>query len=414
MAKFFSVMSGMAFSEILGILLMPLTYGFIGWLTNWVAIRMMFYPIEFKGIPPYLGWQGIVPRRASGLALKAVNTISGRLFRIEEFFEKIPKEVLKQEFSEVIGSHINEIGQHLTKGLAAPLLEKIHEEDKEKIFSRAKKESLEKMNEILDKLGSEAQKIFNLKNLVLRSLTGQKVHRIVEMFSTIGQQEFRFIEKSGWYFGALLGGFQMILWFFFPLWWSLPLQGAFVGYLTNYLALFMIFRPQKPKKIGPVVYQGLFHKRQKEVSQKYAALLAQYVLNGRNILEEILYRRIARSTIEVIQKDIMELLETKKLTVVEQDLLKNYQKDLELFSKEDVLLVVELLSQKAQRVEKILDRAMGVEKTIVERLQKMPPDEFEPILRTAFQEDEWILIVTGALLGSFVGFIQALYMQFMA
>ena len=46
----------------------PLCSGLIGWFTNWVAIKMTFYPINFVGIPPYLGWQGIIPRKGRKMA----------------------------------------------------------------------------------------------------------------------------------------------------------------------------------------------------------------------------------------------------------------------------------------------------------------------------------------------------------
>ena len=70
-------------AELIGILFMPVTYGFIGWLTNVVALKMMFYPLKFVGIPPYLGWQGIVPRKSTGLALKVVNILSEKLVKVE-------------------------------------------------------------------------------------------------------------------------------------------------------------------------------------------------------------------------------------------------------------------------------------------------------------------------------------------
>lgn len=393
-------------------MLMPLTYGFVGWLTNVVAIRMMFYPVEFRGIPPYLGWQGIVPRRASGLALKAVNTVSGKLFRIEEFFAKIPTQTLEKQFREILENNIPVIGDHLLQTLPPALLAKLGERDQKEIYEKAQKESLSKMKEILAKLEEDVGKVFNFKNLVLRSLTGANVYRIIDMFQTIGEKEFRFIALSGWYFGALLGLVQMGLWFLYPLWWTLPLQGAFVGYITNYLALTMVFRPQKPRQLGPWRYQGLFHKRRKEVSQKYAELLANYVLNGRNIMDDLLYRRIARATVEIIQQGFIQLLSQKDLEESEKEALQVYQAEREAKGRDDVILVADMLSQKAKTLEKMLDRTMAVEKTIAARLAEMPPEEFEPILRTAFQQDEWILIVTGAVLGSLVGLVQGLYMAF--
>ena len=40
----------------------------IGYVTKVVAIHMMFAPLEFVGIKPFLGWQGIVPRKAEKMA----------------------------------------------------------------------------------------------------------------------------------------------------------------------------------------------------------------------------------------------------------------------------------------------------------------------------------------------------------
>lgn len=44
------------------------------------------------------------------------------------------------------------------------------------------------------------------------------------------------------------------------------------------------------------------------------------------------------------------------------------------------------------------------------RMKALPPEEFESILRSAFQEDELLLILIGAVLGALVGLGQAFYM----
>jgi hypothetical protein len=40
----------------------------------------------------------------------------------------------------------------------------------------------------------------------------------------------------------------------------------------------------------------------------------------------------------------------------------------------------------------------------------LPPDEFEAVLRPAFQEDEWILILVGAVLGGLAGLGQLVFL----
>ena len=49
--------------------------------------------------------------------------------------------------------------------------------------------------------------------------------------------------------GFLLGVVQMFQWMLFPHPWSLPIGGALVGYVTNWIALKMIFEPLNPVKV---------------------------------------------------------------------------------------------------------------------------------------------------------------------
>jgi uncharacterized membrane protein YheB (UPF0754 family) len=42
-------------------ILIPLISAVIGYVTNVIAIKMTFYPLDYKGIRPFFGWQGIIP-----------------------------------------------------------------------------------------------------------------------------------------------------------------------------------------------------------------------------------------------------------------------------------------------------------------------------------------------------------------
>lgn len=83
-------------------------------------------------------------------------------------------------------------------------------------------------------------------------------------FSPPGQPQSK---TSGFFFGFLLGVVQMFVWLLYDKPWILPAGGAVVGYITNWLAIKLIFEPVDPVKMGPFVLQGLFLKRQDEVSR---------------------------------------------------------------------------------------------------------------------------------------------------
>jgi len=67
---------------------MPFVAALIGWTTKLVAIRMMFRPHNFKGIGP-IGWQGIIPKRASQMVDILCDTLTPRLINAKEIAGRI-------------------------------------------------------------------------------------------------------------------------------------------------------------------------------------------------------------------------------------------------------------------------------------------------------------------------------------
>ena len=58
----------MEWSEFIKYASIPVIAGLVGWITNWVAIKLSFYPLEFVGVRPVFGWQGIIPSKARKMA----------------------------------------------------------------------------------------------------------------------------------------------------------------------------------------------------------------------------------------------------------------------------------------------------------------------------------------------------------
>jgi uncharacterized membrane protein YheB (UPF0754 family) len=393
-------------AELMGILFMPVTYGFIGWLTNVVALKMMFYPLKFKGIPPYLGWQGIVPRKSTGLALKVVNILSEKLIKIDEFFDKIPADKLADSYKPLLRENIPNMMHRVLESVPSELKPQVLANE-QKIIDKAISESEQRLTEITGHLKEDAGKVFNFKNMVLRNLTGDRTYLLVDLFQEIGHKEFKFIGASGWYFGTLFGLVQMVIWWLYSGAWTLPVQGILVGYVTNWLALIMIFRPMVETRYLFFKYQGLFHRRQVEVSEKFATMFSEHVLNGKNILDEVLYRRIGRTVVETMNEDIIQELRNDGASA---QAITAFEKASDGSRKEVAADLALRLSQASETMEKLINRSMNVKATIFNRMKDLPGEDFESLLRSAFQEDEWILIVMGAVLGAIVGLGQMFYM----
>ena len=65
----------------------------------------------------------------------------------------------------------------------------------------------------------------------------------------------------------------MFVWIVYPEGWVLPAAGFLVGYITNWLAMNLIYEPREPVQVGPFKIQGVFIKRQREVASQFADVL---------------------------------------------------------------------------------------------------------------------------------------------
>src|SRR6202034_918297 len=80
-----------------------------GYLTKLVAIEMIFRPIEFVGIKPFLGWQGMVPRRAAKMAGIAVDSVMSSLIKPEELIDRLDPDELLAEIEGPLHDSITEV-----------------------------------------------------------------------------------------------------------------------------------------------------------------------------------------------------------------------------------------------------------------------------------------------------------------
>ena len=393
---------------------MPFTYGFTGWVTNWLALEMTFYPLEFKGFfPPYLGWQGIIPRKGYKMAGIYVDVITERLLTIEEIVARIkPEEIserLKEQIEPLIDEVVDEVGVRLYPDIWRMMPEMI----KNQINSQAKSEVPETMRKVYEEVRERIEQIFDIKEFVYLNLTGKNIFLLVDMFQRVGAPEFKFIRNSGLYFGMALGMIQFVIYYFFPIWWTLPIQGVIVGYLTNWLALQMIFRPLREKKYGFLKYQGLFLKRQEEVSREFSNLVSTRILSSRKILNHILFGETADIILNIVQQNTSKAFDrtagySRPILVLSAGNEKYEETRTFITNRVETILN----EQYTDGLAEYMDQAMGLEETMAKRMAALEPEEFEYLLRTAFKEDELLLILVGALLGAVIGGIQGLAMLF--
>ena len=393
-------------------LTIPVVSALVGFGTNWLAVKMMMYPVEFAGIGP-IGWQGVVPANSRKMANVVVDHSVKRVLTQSELISRIEPDKLVESLQNRIEPFVEDIvdevmsetsnyGVRVGNFLWAAAPGNL----KQMVYREVKKNLPDVLVKTVEDVRDNLEDMIDLNDVIVEKLTNNK-QMLIDIFLTGASKEFKFIERSGLYFGFPLGIPVMFAWYYFPIWWLLPLFGLLVGYITNALAIYLIQKPLHPVKIGPFTVQGLFIKRQKEVSRYFGQLFANDLITAEVVMAEVLKTDKSLDQIrDLIQREVNRANEDtqgilKPLTVVS-------------FGPAEYAKIGTIISERAfrefqnpeKRALQYLDEAFDIEDTVAERVGALPPEEFFELLHPVIAEDEWKLIAVGAVLGLGAGWWQ--------
>jgi uncharacterized membrane protein YheB (UPF0754 family) len=390
----------------------PFISGIIGYVTKVVAIKMMFAPMDFLGFkigPIPIGWQGIVPRKAEKMATISVDLMTSRLINANEVFARLDPNRIAKEIEVPMTAAAEEITRAVAQQYQPGLWEAMPEFARQKIIKKMQAEAPLVVANIMREIQGNVEKYFDIKNMVISNLLKDR-KMLNEIFQKVGRQEFKFFSNAGFYFGFGIGLIQMVCWLFFKQPWMLPAFGGFVGFFSDWAALQMMFRPLQPKKIMGVTVQGLFIKRQQEVAADYAALISKQLLTPANMMEELFRGALSDRIMELIQRNVREMIDAQTGSI--RPLVVYAVGSQKYIEMKNVVTekILAKLPETMKHMESYAEDAMDVRNTLVERMQRLSPEEFEGMLRPAFKEDEWSLIAVGAALGFLVGEMQVSFM----
>ncbi len=384
----------------------PVITAFIGWLTNWSAIKMIFEPREFIGVGR-VGWQGVVPAQADRFATDVAATITGELLSARDLTERIPREDVLDLLDRILDEYADDVVREATEELRPGLWAEWDPAARQMVVELVRTQVAEIAGEIVGDVEAQSDELLDLHHLVVSMLSGENVDRLLRVFRTLGRRELRFIEYYGAVFGGLVGLFQALLFAWANQWWLLPIVGAVVGLGTNYLAIQMIFRPQEPRRyLGLVTYQGTFPKRQGGIAHEFGEVIADEIFTPRNVLRFIAEGEGGRRIAAVVLQQVDQRIETMRPGL---EALTQAEVTPEVVSRVQalvVLRVIEAAPEVQPHVEAFVTERLGVAELVEQKLAALPKPEFERVLRGIFEEDEVTLIAIGAVLGGVVGSLQ--------
>lgn len=391
----------------------PIMAAVIGYITKLVAIRMMFRPLDYVGRKPF-GWQGVVPRRAARMASIAVDMMTSQLISPADVVRRLDPDRIAKQLAEPLQAVAGDLAREIAEEFQPGLWDALPDPVRRMLVRRLRSEAPKLTASVLRSVRENVESVFDLKDMVVTNLVRDKA-LLNRIFTEAGDREFRFITHSGLFFGALIGVVQTVAWALFKQPLIMPLFGAITGWFTDWLALKMIFYPTEPKRyFGLFTWQGLFLKRRDEVSVAYATLIADEIITPRKVIEAVLHGPLSDRLFTMIQREVQHVVSrqvgpARPLVLLAVGSVR-YQRMKYLIAER----ALELMPDTLVHIEDYARDTMDIRNVLIDKMRELSAEEFRGLLRPAFQQDEWILITVGAVLGFAVGEIQSLVLEHLA
>ena len=415
--------------QFFAMLTIPFVTAIVTWAHVWMALKMVFYPITFWGFhlgPLPIGWQGIVPRKAGRISGIITDNTLSKLGSLREFLDAMDPEDMARIIGEQVGLDLEYLIDEMMMERNATLWQNLPYSLKRRIYSQAHKQLPDVLRNLVTELTMNVESLVDMRDMVVRQMEGDR-RLMVNMFLKVGQKEINFIWHISALIGMMFGVFQMIVWFVVPWHWTIPFWASIWGFLTNWIAIWMVFNPLEPHpvrypqffaltqdrkfpwlkpvipRIGTYNVQGAFMKRQEEVSDVFARVVTEDLITLKSIMTEMMYGGKKDKTRRIVKRHINQIMETPLVRTSLQ---------LSLGPKEYAKLKTDLIDRSIEiTMVPVCDpafnasRAQKIYQMFRERILELTPREFQNLLRPAFQEDEWILILLGGVTGFIAGTI---------
>ena len=191
-------------------IIIPLISAFIGWFTNWIAIKMLFHPRQPKKILG-LTFHGIFPKRQQVFAARLGKLVSDELLSFTDISTKITHPSNLKSVMPLIEKHIDRfLREQLPEQM--PLISMFIGESTIQELKGVFVRQLEVLfPEIMESYVHTLKDQLDLEAIVTQKVAGFSSDKMEQILMSIMQKEFRFVEIIGGILGFVIGLLQVFL-----------------------------------------------------------------------------------------------------------------------------------------------------------------------------------------------------------
>lgn len=182
----------------------------IGWITNYIAIKMLFRPYKEMNFL-FFKIQGLIPKRRSEIAVSIADTVQKELISLKDITNSLNADELEEKMGAVIDKILEEkLESEITKKF--PMLAMfLSDEIINKIKSMIKTSILENKETIINMFTSYLEEKVDFKKIIIENVEAFSLEKLEKITYSLAKKELKHIEVIGAILGGIIGIFQFAI-----------------------------------------------------------------------------------------------------------------------------------------------------------------------------------------------------------
>ncbi len=195
------------------IIIIPVVSALIGYSTNVVAIRLLFWPKK----PINLGFfrlQGLLPKRQADIARSIGELVEEQLLSIDELFDQIDTPEVQHKIMDKISALLKDRLVNIIPAIVPGKITNIIAENLDKML---RQEAPNIIEQVIDAARDYVNNEIKVSTIVEDKINAFNLDELEKMITGISSSELRFIEILGGILGFIIGLVQLGFLYLFPM-----------------------------------------------------------------------------------------------------------------------------------------------------------------------------------------------------
>ncbi|MGL5125734.1 MAG: DUF445 domain-containing protein [Fusobacteriaceae bacterium] len=182
----------------------------IGWVTNYIAIKMLFRPyVEINLI--FFKIQGVIPKRRHEIGVRIAKTVKENIISMKDIVSSLDKNELGEDLEKTIDSLIKgKVKKEIVEifPMAAMFLS---ESVVEKIENSIKRIIMNNKDQIFSEIFSSLEEKVDFESIIIKNIDNFSLEELEKITFSLAKTELKHIEVIGAVLGGLIGIVQVVI-----------------------------------------------------------------------------------------------------------------------------------------------------------------------------------------------------------